>query len=532
MIDQTDRTTIADYANDREREASTCPPLSVVVPLFNDRGCAIKSIHSWVDQTAPARQYEIIVVGDGRRHRLESRVRRLLRPWDRFVICDTTNEAALYNAGVERSTGPLLVLTESHAIPQPDVARHVLDYFNESDVEAATLASSHEAPNRVALIDATVQKYEAPGMSSLGRWRTVSLRGFAIRREAFDRLGKFDDDCLRFAETALAMRLQREGCEIGHVSDAVIIHVDVTNLRQMARDLRSGSYGECTFRERNPATADELMGPMPHWSQRGVYYKPAARQLLGSVIGSLWRDIGRKGWCSKMRALEPLMPGYAVVGALGQTGAAAMTRLHAHRCGLSFYVRLALRPGRSERRIRRMNKSFHAVRAAWVRVGVTDYLRGRPFTSAEPLEENREVSLVAMDDESMAGFYPSETWQGESCRWTQPAATMRLKMPAGDWRFSLRLRTYGALADRCLRLFFNKHAVPVRAMRQEGDRLEFDVPQSAFQSGEQHLSLTCAPCRPGEFGVTDYRTLGVAISSIRFQHQSSVERCVARSRAA
>ena len=522
MIQLIDRTPAERATGDGDSPTNTCPRLSIVVPLFNDRGCAVASVESWVHQSAPAEQYQIVVIGDGRR-RLEDRVRRLLRSGDRFVPCDTTNEAVMYNVGVEASTAPLLVLTESHAIPERDVVENVLRYFREHDVESATLASFHGAPNRVAAVDGSVQKYESPNMSSLGRWRTVSLRGFAIRREAFFRFGKFDVDCLRFAETTLAVRLQRAGCEIGHVDDAAIQHVDVSNLRQMARDLRSGTYGECAFRDREAATADALMGPMPQWSQRGSYSQPLARQLVRNIVESTWRDFGRKGWLRKVRASRRLLAEYAAVATLGHWGAAATTQLDAHLRGMSFYVRLALRPGRSERRIRRMNKYFHAVRVAWVRAGVVDYLRGRRIPAAPHLDEKRETPLAAISDDFLAGFYASETWRGESCRWTQVAAAMRFSMPAHSGRFSLRLRTYGSLADRCLRVVFNRYVVPRRAMRLDGDRLEFDVPAGAFRSGEQVLSWTCAPCDPGAWGVTDYRTLGVAISSIRFERHASAQ---------
>jgi hypothetical protein len=522
MIQLIDRTPAERATGDGDSPTNTCPRLSIVVPLFNDRGCAVASVESWVHQSAPAEQYQIVVIGDGRR-RLEDRVRRLLRPGDRFVPCDTTNEAVIYNVGAEVSTAPLLVLTESHAIPERDVAESVLRYFREHDVESATLASFHGAPNRVAAVDGSVQKYESPSMTSLGRWRTVSLRGFAIRREAFFRFGKFDVDCLRFAETTLAVRLQRAGCEIGHVGDAAIQHVDVSNLRQMARDLRSGTYGECAFRDREGATADAMMGPMPQWSERGAFSRPLARQLVRNMIESTWRDFGRKGWLRKVRASSRLVAEYAAVATLGHWGAAAMTKLEAHLRGLSFYVRLALRPGRSERRIRRMNKYFHAVRVAWVRVGVVDYLRGRRFPAAPYLDPKRETPLAAINDDFLAGFYASETWRGELCRWTEPAAAMRFSMSPGSGRFLLRLRTYGSLADRCLRVLFNRYVVPLRAMRLEGDRLEFDVPADAFRSGEQILSWTCAPCDPGAFGVTDYRTLGVAISSIRFERHASAQ---------
>jgi hypothetical protein len=100
---------------------------------------------------------------------------------------------------------------------------------------------------------------------------------------------------------------------------------------------------------------------------------------------------------------------------------------------------------------------------------------------------------------------------------------MRFSMAARSGRFLLRLRTYGSLADRCLRVLFNRYVVPLRAMRLEGDRLEFDVPADAFRSGDQILSLTCAPCDPGGWGATDYRSLGVAISSIRFERHASAQ---------
>src|SRR3954471_18390595 len=104
------------------------PQLSIVFHLGDERCWAERALAAWLAQEAVADCCEIIVVNDRPGADLCG-FRRQLRSCDQLVTCRSMNEAVLYNAGARHARAPLILFTESHAIPEPDTARRIIDHF-------------------------------------------------------------------------------------------------------------------------------------------------------------------------------------------------------------------------------------------------------------------------------------------------------------------------------------------------------------------------------------------------------------------
>src|SRR5262249_39284777 len=97
-----------------------------------------------------------------------------------------------------------------------------------------------------------------------------------------------------------------------------------------------------------------------------------------------------------------------------------------------------------------------------------------------------------------------------ACRWTRPFATIRVRLPPGDYRLRLDAGFPACSRNGAVKLFFNSQILKAS---EDG---EFSVPRSAFRPGEQLLSVACPPFYPARLGLLDSRELGIALFALRF----------------
>src|SRR5204862_4268833 len=107
-----------------------------------------------------------------------------------------------------------------------------------------------------------------------GHWRTISLRGFAIRRRVYELLDGFRPAYRRFCANAFAIELEHRGLVLAPTSKPVIRHGNSTGLWNLATALRDSARGQIAWRadvagEPPPNRADRALGGLDAWSRRG-----------------------------------------------------------------------------------------------------------------------------------------------------------------------------------------------------------------------------------------------------------------------
>jgi hypothetical protein len=232
------------------------PTLSVVVPLYDTRGCARAAVTSWLRQDFPAAAYELLVAGGPRMRSLGESLRPLLRPHDRLVVCRTDHEASLYAAGADAAAGRILVFTEAHVIARKTALARTAEFVETTGDAAACLGSWGIIRGPVGRMEQTQYERDLPAFEALGDRRQAGFRGFAVRADVYRRCGGLPVEHHRFAETMLALRMHRAGERIGHLCEPLVGHVHGEDLGVIGTAMRLGAWGQCLFREREPALAD------------------------------------------------------------------------------------------------------------------------------------------------------------------------------------------------------------------------------------------------------------------------------------
>ena len=476
----------------------------MVLPLADHRGFARASVAAWAGQTLAADRFEIVAVTPGSHPRVDRQVRRLLRPRDRLLVVRGAPEIELYQAGALAAAGEVLLFTESHCLPEPDTAEAVCRFFSAPDAAAGSLRTVHIPRGRLARLEELMGRHEEARRTAAGRWADVSLRGFALRTDIFRRLGGFRPELERFAETALALELERGGFWIQDIPDAVVSHADCARVGELEPALLALGRGRRTFLEKGPREVTERFLGQPDWIEHAALEGRAARALCRVIARSLLTSNGDGNGRALARSLAGLAPA-ALGGARGAIFAArARARLSLLRC---------LQPGGEA------ETHFPRFAVAWrtlVRCGEMERLTRRALPPPSPPDDPPLFAPGEMDDVHFLGFHAREADTRGSFRWSSTAGLVRLHLRSGDYQ--VRLTASSPPGERSVRLFFNGRRVSFAGEPGEPWRATFRLERRHFRRGrEQHLGVVCAPYVPSRAGFSDPRVLGLALRTLRFE---------------
>jgi hypothetical protein len=480
------------------------PALTVVLPLIDDRGCGERALASWIGQTLAAERLEIVAVTPHPGSRLARRARSLLRRHDRLEVAAGATEMELYVAGARAARAELLLFTEAHCVAEPDAAEALLRCFAApARTAAAQLAGEPLASNAFAGFETRLLR-DGLRAHPDDAWRRVSLRGFAVRRSAWEAAGGFATGSGRLAEAILGVRLGRLGCRIDDCPEARVRHGNCSRARDLAAALRPHGRGQGAWRERCEAGLEkDFLPPLPDWAERAAWAPRLARHALRVRLGILGRAALRRGWRAHAAAAARALPGCLAAALFGHqvpralAAARAACLLAASRWG----------PG-EERRYR----AYRRASSELLRWGVLDHAAAAGLPAAPAGEVLRPAELP---DGAFVGFHAAERWSAgdarPACRWTRPFALIRLALEPADLRLTLELRSPVPPEQRALRIFWNGKPVPPAP---DGS---FRLRRHRFRRGEQLLGIACAPFHPARIGLDDPRELGVAVFAVRFE---------------
>jgi hypothetical protein len=267
------------------------PEISVVLTLLDHQGHAAECVESWArGQTLPRGRYEVIVVGSGGEAEVEELIGPLLTAGDRLLRLESSQELELHDHGACEARGRWLLFTEGHTVAEPDCLESLLGYLtaNASRYAGACIRSlPDDSPNPISKCE---RRWYADGFAEWSRegdWRKVTIRGFAIRRDAYLDAGGFEHDFGCFAETALAATLDGRGHRLGYAPEAAVKHYDATDLSELLAYVREYREGELAYRAARPREhCERYFGAPPAPLDRRGRIKASIRYLRARLAFS------------------------------------------------------------------------------------------------------------------------------------------------------------------------------------------------------------------------------------------------------
>ncbi|MQY07464.1 bifunctional polysaccharide deacetylase/glycosyltransferase family 2 protein [Actinomadura macrotermitis] len=230
----------------RRRTQGEPPPLSVIVPAYNEEAGIAATVRSLLDTDYPA-PFEVIVVDDGSTDRTAEIVEALALPGVRLIRKPNGGKPSALNTGAAAARTDVLVLVDGDTVFQRDTLRHLVAPLDDPRVGA--VSGNTKVANRGGV---------------LGRWQHIEyVIGFNLDRRMFDVLqcmptipgaigafrraallevGGVHDDTLA-EDTDLTMAICRAGWRVVYEEKALAWTEAPDSLRQLWRQRYRWCYG-------------------------------------------------------------------------------------------------------------------------------------------------------------------------------------------------------------------------------------------------------------------------------------------------
>jgi cellulose synthase/poly-beta-1,6-N-acetylglucosamine synthase-like glycosyltransferase/peptidoglycan/xylan/chitin deacetylase (PgdA/CDA1 family)/spore germination protein YaaH len=201
------------------------PPVSIIVPAYNEEVTAIKTIESLLKLEYPL--LEIIFVDDGSKDTTFAVVDAAYgnHPLVKVLTKPNGGKASALNFGIERSSHDFLVCIDADTQLKDDAIFHLMTYFTDDEIGA--VAGTVKVGNETNMITRwqsieyiTAQNMDRRAFDLLNSITVVPGAIGAFRKEAIFKAGGFTYDTLA-EDCDLTMRILKQGYIVRNCAEAI-----------------------------------------------------------------------------------------------------------------------------------------------------------------------------------------------------------------------------------------------------------------------------------------------------------------------
>jgi cellulose synthase/poly-beta-1,6-N-acetylglucosamine synthase-like glycosyltransferase len=253
----------------RERSSAFAPPVSIVVPAYNEAVGIARCVRSLARSSYPS-PFEVIVIDDGSSDRTGDVVEELALDGVRVIRQHNAGKSVALNVGLIAAAHDIVVTVDGDTVFEPDSLLRLVEPFVDPDVGA--VSGNTKVGNRAGL---------------LGRWQHIEyVMAYNLDRRMYEML-----DCMPTVPGAIGAFRRTALLDVGGVSGATLAEdTDVT----MA--IGRGQW-RVVYAERARAWTEAPSTLRGLWRQR-CRWSYGTLQSLWKHRAALWRpgegSIGRR----------------------------------------------------------------------------------------------------------------------------------------------------------------------------------------------------------------------------------------------
>jgi len=252
-------------------DRDTAPLVSVIVPVRNGGERLRRLLAALQEQTAERSLYEVIVVDDSS----TDDTLDVVRDSDVARAVPSPSQGGSYSArnlGLAEARGRLLAFTDADCLPARDWIEQGIAAFGSGD---ADLVAGHvdmplgARPSASALID-FVRHLDQERAVRDGFGATANLW---VRREVFERVGKFNDRLISGGDTEFGHRAVASGARLVYRPELRVVHPARSEPRELARKAFRLGFGAAQQR----VHAEGVLSERPRIYLHPGAYRPRMR---------------------------------------------------------------------------------------------------------------------------------------------------------------------------------------------------------------------------------------------------------------
>jgi len=490
---------------------STRPRFTVIIPLESHRGQAQACLRRWArEQTYPRDRYEILAAGcrDSLDQPARSLIQNELQPNGRLVLFDEAHDMALNAHAATEARGQVIIFTESHCLPEPNVLT-IADQVLQAHPEWAGFSGSTTRilSNRLSVAEADMYEADIRYGMEQHPWLKLLDQCFVVRADYYRDAGGFRPELGHFAEWQLAANLHGRGHQLGYVPEVRVWHYYAGDLNELIEFTADFARGEMTFHSKfSDDQCASLFEPPTEWLNRHQWSPRLARRaralawqarstlLLGPVRFNAIIAACRVFVEWNLRAY--LGPGPEVLWASLRFRAAL----------LALRLGLLLRMRRQPLLAAFLRMIDATVRLERIRF-VARWLKSTGASGAAPAESAPATSVTWRPDLEAAfrslGIHALEDSNGQQFRWSEPVGMLEVSLLPGRYNFHLEwlpLKPVGNVS-----VYLNEKPLSVTRTASAGSGI-----LDAASPAPMRFAWTCEAWMPP----ADPRLLGLPLTAI------------------
>lgn len=223
------------------------PPVSIIVPAYNEEVTAIKTIESLLE--IKYQEFEIIFVDDGSKDKTFQVVNSAYHGHPKVKILTKPNggKASALNYGIERASHQFVVCIDADTQLKDDAVFHLMTYFDDDEIGA--VAGTVKVGNENNLITLwqsieyiTAQNMDRRAFDLINSITVVPGAIGAFRKSAIEKVGGFTYDTLA-EDCDLTMRILKQGYIIRNCAEAIAYTEAPESIEMLLKQRFRWSFG-------------------------------------------------------------------------------------------------------------------------------------------------------------------------------------------------------------------------------------------------------------------------------------------------
>jgi len=230
---------------------TTAPPVSIIIPAYNEEVNAVKTIENLLQQDYPC--FDIIFVDDGSKDHTYTKVLAAFGCNNKVTVLTKPNggKASALNYGISRTENEFVVCIDADTQLRPDAVRLLMQKMN-SPVHGKIIGAvagnvkvgnEHTPLTKWQSIEyTTAQNFDRRAFDLINGITVVPGAIGAFRKSAIEAAGGFANDTLA-EDCDLTIRILRNGYQVVNCNEAIAVTEAPETLKQFMKQRFRWCYG-------------------------------------------------------------------------------------------------------------------------------------------------------------------------------------------------------------------------------------------------------------------------------------------------
>lgn len=266
------------------------PTVSVIIPTCNRPELVKKAIRSVLNQTY--QDFEIIVVDDGIKKRAEEAVKSFTDQRIRYIKHNQNRGgAAARNTGIRAAQGEFIAFLDDDDQWLPEKLEIQMEEFINTPAEVgfcftAVTQKRDEGDSSSQVPSGVVDYYE----QALRTFKGILTSSLIIKKQAFDKVGLFDENFPSHQEAELMIRLSREYKGLG-INKPLVVMIVFSKHQSVGKNLDNRIAGREQILEKHFAKFRKRPQILAkHYFQLALFYRDNGQyKNARRVFRQAWR---------------------------------------------------------------------------------------------------------------------------------------------------------------------------------------------------------------------------------------------------